>query len=170
MDSIRKLVSGNRRRFTEDGHSLDLSYITPQIIAMSYPSSGLESMYRNPIDKVADFLNQKHGDHYWIINTSERATYDKKKYFGGRCTDYHWPDHHGPPFNFIFRIAQQSLEWIRADPQNLIVVHCNSGKGRTGTAICAILLYMGYCDSIDDCLRFYGHQRFVCGKGVSQPC
>ena len=44
-----------------------------------------------------------------------------------------------------------------ADPENVIVVHCNSGKGRTGTAICAILLYMGFCDSIDDCLRFDGH-------------
>lgn len=50
------------------------------------------------------------------------------------------------------------------------MVHCNSGKGRTGTAICAILIYMGYCDSLDDCLKFYGHQRFICGKGVSQPC
>lgn len=57
-----------------------------------------------------------------------------------------------------------------ADPNHVIIVHCNSGKGRTGTAICAILLYMGYCNTIDDCLRFYGHQRFICGKGVSQPC
>lgn len=53
MDSIRKLVSGNRRRFTEDKINLDLTYITPQIIAMSYPSQGIESMYRNPIDRVS---------------------------------------------------------------------------------------------------------------------
>lgn len=52
MDSIRKLVSGNRRRFTEDNVNLDLTYITPNIIAMSYPSSGMESLYRNPIEKV----------------------------------------------------------------------------------------------------------------------
>ena len=52
MDSIRKLVSGNRRRFTEDNINLDLTYITNNIIAMSYPSSGLEGMYRNPIEKV----------------------------------------------------------------------------------------------------------------------
>jgi hypothetical protein len=52
MDSIRKLVSGTRRRFTEDNVNLDLSYITPQIIAMSYPSQGVESWYRNPIERV----------------------------------------------------------------------------------------------------------------------
>lgn len=73
----------------------------------------------------------------------------------------------GSQVNFYLNL----LIFVRiADPENVIVVHCNSGKGRTGTAICAILLYMGYCDNIDDCLRFYGHQRFVCGKGVSQPC
>jgi hypothetical protein len=52
MDSLRKLVSGNRRRFTQENVNLDLTYITPNIIAMSYPSSGFESMYRNPIEKV----------------------------------------------------------------------------------------------------------------------
>ena len=51
-------------------------------------------------------------------------------------------------FFFLFTIE---------DPENIIVVHCNSGKGRTGTAICAILIYMGYCSNMDDCLRFYGH-------------
>jgi len=53
MDSIRKLVSGNRRRFTEDNINLDLTYITPNIIAMSYPSSGFEAYYRNPIERVS---------------------------------------------------------------------------------------------------------------------
>jgi len=54
MDSIRKLVSGNRRRFTQDNVNLDLTYVTPNIIAMSYPSSGIESCYRNPIERVSN--------------------------------------------------------------------------------------------------------------------
>ena len=54
------------------------------------------------VSQVSEFLNTRHGDKYWIINTSERATYDKEKYFGNRVTEYHWPDHHGPPFNFLF--------------------------------------------------------------------
>lgn len=54
VDFMRKMVSGNRRRFTEDDYSLDLTYITPaRIIAMSYPASGFESVYRNPIDKAS---------------------------------------------------------------------------------------------------------------------
>jgi hypothetical protein len=66
-------------------------------------------------------MNQRHGKHYWIINTSERATYDKERYFAGRVTDYHWPDHHGPPFNFIFQIASQSYEWLKG--KSLLILH-----------------------------------------------
>ena len=54
VEAIRKLVSGNRRRLHEDNFSLDLTYIIPdRLIAMSYPSSGFESLYRNSIDKVS---------------------------------------------------------------------------------------------------------------------
>jgi len=54
VDFIRKLVSGERRRFEDEANNvnLDLSYITSRIIAMSYPSDGLEGYYRNPIEKV----------------------------------------------------------------------------------------------------------------------
>lgn len=53
MEAIRRLVSGNRRRLVEGNYSLDLSYITPQLIAMSYPSHGFESIYRNNITTVS---------------------------------------------------------------------------------------------------------------------
>ncbi len=50
MNYLRKLVSGKRRRFQDKDYDLDISYITPRVIAMSYPASGtLESAYRNPI-------------------------------------------------------------------------------------------------------------------------
>ena len=67
VESLRKLVSGTRRRFIDEDFSLDLTYIIDnRIIAMSYPSSGFESLYRNSIDKVAAFLDNKHGNKYWI--------------------------------------------------------------------------------------------------------
>lgn len=55
VSSLRKLVSGNRRRFNDDDFSLDLTYIIPnRLIAMSYPASGFESLYRNSIDSVRE--------------------------------------------------------------------------------------------------------------------
>ena len=68
--------------------------------------------------QVSSFLNLKHGEKYYIINTSERATYDGARYFGGRVTNYHWPDHHGPPFSFLYSIAKQGYEWLKGKKQS----------------------------------------------------
>jgi len=62
---------------------------------------------------VSNFLNERHGVNYLIINTSERATYDKDRYFGGRVLEFHWPDHHGPPFNFLYQICKKAWEWLK---------------------------------------------------------
>ena len=40
---VRALVSADRDRFQDGRFDLDLSYITPKIIAMALPSSGLSS-------------------------------------------------------------------------------------------------------------------------------
>ena len=38
--------------------------VTNRVIATSFPSSGVWSLYRNPIEKVAAFLDTKHRDRY----------------------------------------------------------------------------------------------------------
>ena len=55
---FRGLVSKNKRRFQQDGFDLDLAYVTPQLIAMGYPSEGKEAMYRNPRTEVVAFLER----------------------------------------------------------------------------------------------------------------
>ena len=52
MDFLRKIVSGPKKRYTQEGYNLDLTYVCPRLICMSFPASGLESIYRNPIDPV----------------------------------------------------------------------------------------------------------------------
>ena len=53
MDWLRKIVSGNRRRFQDDKYNLDITYITSRVIAMSFPASGFEQIYRNNIGDVS---------------------------------------------------------------------------------------------------------------------
>lgn len=52
MNFIRKIVSGKKRRFKKDKFNLDLSYITPRIIAMALPATGFSKAYRNKINDV----------------------------------------------------------------------------------------------------------------------
>lgn len=49
MNFLRELVSKEKIRFIDKDFNLDLTYITPRIIAMAYPANGFESMIRNKI-------------------------------------------------------------------------------------------------------------------------
>jgi phosphatidylinositol-3,4,5-trisphosphate 3-phosphatase/dual-specificity protein phosphatase PTEN len=56
MNYLRQIVSGPKNRYKEDGYNLDLTYICPRLVAMSFPASGLETLYRNNIDNVYKLL------------------------------------------------------------------------------------------------------------------
>merc|ERR1712117_553862 len=42
----RQLISQNKRRYQQDGFDLDLTYVTNRVIATSFPSTGIWSLYR----------------------------------------------------------------------------------------------------------------------------
>ena len=59
---IKKVVSGNKIRYNDDGFDLDMTYITPRLVAMSYPaSSKIQKIYRNSCHQVAEMLKKNHG-------------------------------------------------------------------------------------------------------------
>jgi hypothetical protein len=52
-----------------------------------------------------------------------------------------------------------------------VAVHCNHGKGRTGTAIIGFMLYLALYDRAADALAIYNSRRFSNEDyGVDQPC
>ena len=52
MDWLRKIVSGKRNRFKDESYNLDITYVTKRVLGMSFPASGVETMYRNNINDV----------------------------------------------------------------------------------------------------------------------
>ena len=98
---IRQKVSGKRNRFVDDQYDLDLTYITPRIIAMSFPAGKfIQKMYRNNIEDVASFMAKHHPDAYHVYNCSG-IEYDAAA-FDQRMTTYAWEDHHSPSLVLLF--------------------------------------------------------------------
>ena len=143
---IRTIVSGKHHRLVDEQlHvNLDLSYITPRILATSYPASGLETVYRNSAADVAKFLNARHTGRHLILNLSERPY--SAETFGERASvlEQGFPDHHAPPLEVAWRSCAAMHAWLLADPENIVVVHCLAGKGRTGVIIACYLILSGY--------------------------
>lgn len=63
-----------------------------------------------------------------------------------------------------------NLFQLIGDPENVVVVHCNSGKGRAGSTTCCLLMYLGFYNNAYDAARYFSSLRFSDGKGLSQPC
>jgi len=163
---VKRVVSGNKKRFTQDGFDLDLSYVTGNIIAMGFPSEGMEGVYRNPFSEVYRLFETYHPDCYKIYNLCSERSYDPEK-FHNRVECYPFDDHNAPPFELMRVMCCNASDWVEARPKNVVAIHCKAGKGRTGCMVCALLLHLGICSTAEEALSFYGSQRTLDGKGVT---
>lgn len=170
VSRLRGIVSGQNRRYRQDGYDLDLAYVTDNIIAMSYPFEGLKEFYRNPLSRVRKFLDNKHEGHYKLFNLCSERFYNASK-FGDETEVACFPfeDHQAPPLPLVSDFCHQVADWLQKDPQNIAVVHCKAGKGRTGTMICCYLVYGGICNSASEALDLYAAKRTMDGNGVTNP-
>ncbi|XP_067889530.1 putative tyrosine-protein phosphatase TPTE isoform X2 [Heterodontus francisci] len=137
--ATRRMVSENKRRYQKDGFDLDLTYITDRVIAMSFPSSGKQSLYRNPIEEVARFFDTKHKDHYKVYNLCSEKGYNPR-YFHYRVERVFIDDHNVPALEDMLKFTANVRDWMAADEKNVIAIHCKGGKGRTGTMVCTWLI------------------------------
>ncbi|KAG9395622.1 C2 domain of PTEN tumor-suppressor protein [Carpediemonas membranifera] len=167
---LRKLVSKKKRRLVIDGFDLDMAYVTPNIVAMGFPSTGREAIFRNPLSHLKGYLDSKHGSHYKVYNLcSEASRQYPATVFDGRVAYFPFDDHNAPPFFMIEDCVKDMHAWLQKDPENVCCVHCKAGKGRTGVMICAYMLYSGYWTKAVDSLKFYGAARTKNQKGVTIP-
>ncbi|MDR3549027.1 MAG: hypothetical protein P4M11_12330 [Candidatus Pacebacteria bacterium] len=77
---LKKLVSRQKRRYVQDGFDLDLTYITTNVIAMGYPCSSLDQMYRNSMGETQRFFKTHHAGHYKVYNLCSERQYSPSSF------------------------------------------------------------------------------------------
>ena len=156
---LKSLVSKAKSRFVYDGFDLDLTYITPRIIAMGFPSTAIEGLYRNNMEDVKRFFTTRHKNCYKVYNLCGERTYPKDTFY--KQSYYPFPDHEAPPLNLLLPFCQDAKAFLEENEKNIVAVHCKAGKGRTGTFICCLMIYLSIFKTADEALAYYGYKDIL---------
>ena len=171
---LKELVSKNKRRHQETvanlKFDLDLTYILPNLIAMGYPASKIEGIYRNHIGDIVKFLESKHKDHYKVYNLcSEPNRQYNPAIFQNRLSVYQFDDHHPPVLTQVGEFCEDVENWLAQNPDNIAAIHCKAGKGRTGVMICSFLVHQKRFPTAQEALDHYDDTRTQNRRGVTIP-
>lgn len=97
---------------------------------------------------------------------------NEKRYeedFFDESAEYTFKDHGAPQLSAVVDFCEDACEYLGRDPQNIVVVHCKAGKGRTGVMIASLLIKLGEAMDAEEAIKIYGEQRTIDGRGVTIP-
>ena len=166
---IKRLVSKQKRRFQDSDFDLDMSYITEKVIAMGYPSTGVEKMYRNSLSDVIKFFHVRHNDQVKIYNLclEKDRIYSKNLFPNSKVGLFPATDHNPCPIKLILEFCIDICLYLTKNPNGVAAVHCKAGKGRTGVMICSYLVFSGLCQTSEKAFRYYARIRTKNNTGVT---
>lgn len=142
LESVEKKIETASALLTtameDDDKSLGLTYVTDRIVAMGFPpTTGTPVKHVDP--RLPTYLKKRHGqDRYMVWNLSEVS------YEGLSAVEFKFPGHPSAPLGALFELCTSLDSWLQADSQNVAVVHCLTGKGRTITVLACYLAWIGY--------------------------
>ena len=166
---FKRLVSKQKRRFQDSDFDLDMSYITEKVIAMGFPSTGVETMYRNSLSDIIKFFHTRHNDNVKVYNLclEKDRIYNKNVFPNAKVGLFPATDHNPSPIKLILEFCIDICLYLIKNPEGVAAVHCKAGKGRTGVMICSYLVFSGLCQSSEMAFRYYARVRTKNNTGVT---
>ena len=107
------------RRYREQGFDLDLSYITPRIIAMADPG---DDDGANRLSSIVNLLDCNHRGHFQIFNLSAGSSLYDPNVFNNAVMCFPIMEGSVPQFIDMVRFCESVDEFVESHPANVIVV------------------------------------------------
>ena len=60
-----------------------------------------------------------------------------------------WEDHQAPTLEKLFIACRKMAIFLESDREKVVAIHCNHGKGRTGTIVCCFLIFCNMFKNVD---------------------
>jgi len=184
---LKRLVSKKKRRFENEFFDLDMAYITDRVVAMGFPSSGCETIYRNSLTDIKKFIDVYYKDKgakiYNLCIEKERI-YSKFLFNNNSintplhlidqsCSNcpvglFPFKDHNPPPIKLILEFCIDICIYLTKNPDAVALIHCKAGKGRTGLMIICYMIFTELADA-QTAIKHYAYMRTFNNKGVTIP-
>ena len=127
-------------------------------------SQGISRAIRNSLQQVRAYLDQAHEKHCQVFNLTD-TSYDVVR-LGHKLAHFGWPAGQAPPLARLFCLCKAIHSWLLEDPKNVVALHCLTGKGETGVAVAAYLLYCQMFDTPVEATRLFTCKRMLNNKRV----
>jgi len=136
---------------------------------VGYPAEKIEAGFRNRRDDVVKFLEEAHKDRYkvWNLCAESDRKYDPSV-FKGNVSLIGFKDHNCPTLHQIKQFCEEASTWLDQNTENVVVVHCKAGKGRTGLMISTLLIFK-YGLNYTDAINLFDQRRTIDKKGLTIP-
>uniref|UniRef100_A0A914S300 Phosphatase tensin-type domain-containing protein n=1 Tax=Parascaris equorum TaxID=6256 RepID=A0A914S300_PAREQ len=121
------------------------------LAAALFPSDGTDAQYRTGLKDATVLLRRNHPERYKVFNVS------KKRSDLGRLhpvVELGWPQELAPPLDRLCSICKMFENWLAANKENVVVVHCKGGCSR------AAIVKMSHNCSDESVADRFAMQRF----------
>ena len=159
----------DKKRFIDRKYNLDLSYITPRIIVMSYPTSRPKTFFGDYIKTAIEFLNERYDKDYLLINLDNEDKDFNFSKFNGKFLKYKIIFNMPPMLVTLFSICDEINNYLNKNLSNVVAINCQGGNGDLGIVVCSYLLYIKKFNEIKDSFNYYSKKRLNKGEGISIP-
>ncbi|GMF13912.1 unnamed protein product [Phytophthora lilii] len=173
MESLRRLTSsvlepvrlarrasmGDER--PPDARALELTFMTERLVVAGAPALAPTDKKRNVVNatELAQFLDAAHRGRFLLFNLNALQA-DVADVLHEQMLEFNWERDgmkaHTPPMDLVFRICYALHAWLALDPQHVALLHCQTGKTRSGVvAACYLLFARLAADPTDAFVEFY---------------